>query len=182
MRSGLRLPLVIAALSVLAGCGGYDPLSVLGDGTIDPSNALNLPLSDATAIQSVSAFSGSQDGIGINYVSGFGTAISAVAPAAGLIVNVDSTTHPPFTDVTIYHNARLSSKISNLQISTVRAGDYVVASQAIGTIPVGGFTLTGIKLSVFVDGSPTAVCPFSYLSASARTTYASKFGGGFPCQ
>jgi hypothetical protein len=163
-----------------AGCGGNDPFQVLGDASVGTSQGLNLPV-DPNLIQTVTPFSSSQDGIGIGYNSGFGTTATVSAPLAGLVVNVDNTLNPGFVAITIYHNARLTSRLAFLQITTVRQGDFVNTGDIIASIPSSGFGLTGLKLSVFVDGASTATCPFSYLSQTARTTYTQKFGSAFPC-
>jgi hypothetical protein len=160
-------------------CGGNDPFQILGDSSQGTSAGLNLPV-DPSLIASVTPFSTSFDGIGIGY-NNLGTVATVAAPLAGLVVNVDPGLNPGFVALTIYHNARLTSRLAFLQITTVRQGDYVNTGDIIASIPTSGFGLTGLKFSVFVDGSSTPVCPFSYLSQSARTTYTQKFGGAFPC-
>ena len=175
----------LASLAVLAvlvtGCGGNDPLQALDDPSQGATIGLNLPV-DQNAIQSVTAYSSSQPYIGMTYVGSF-TGVSQVvtAPAAGLVVNVDNSVNPGYYAVTIYHNARISSQLRFLQAPSVRQGDYVNPGDVIATIPSSAFGLTGVGLSVYVDGNSVASCPFSFLSQAARTAYVNHFGGAFPC-
>jgi murein DD-endopeptidase MepM/ murein hydrolase activator NlpD len=173
----MKRKLGVALVLLLSSCGGNEPLSLLGDPVINETTGLNLPI-PSTAIQSVNAFSSSNDGIQINYAA-FGSSQVVVAPLAGTVVNVDTALNPGFTAVTLYHSARLSSRMAFLQIASVRVGDYVNTGDQVGTLSVS--TGSGIKLSVYIDGSATAVCPFSYLSSSARTAFITAFGGNFPC-
>ena len=169
-----------AILTILAtACGGNDPLQGLGDPVQGTTIGLNLPV-DQSLIATVTQFSSSNPFFGMTY-NNIGASATVTAPAAGFVVSVDNSVNAGFYAVTIYHNARLSSQLRFLQIPSVRAGDYVNAGDVIGSIPSSGFGLTGLGLSVYVDGSNVPTCPLSYLSSTARSFYTSKFGGAFPC-
>ncbi len=164
MRKTSALALFVLSLSA---CGGNEPFSlVLQDPVINDSTGLSLPVPQGV-IASLVPFSSSHDGIGIAY-GAFSTQVVA-APLSGTVTQVDTTSNPGFTNVTIYHNPRLTSRLSFLQIASVRVGDFVNTSDQLGTLSNSG--LTGIKLSVFIDGSATAVCPLSYLTSAARQVY-----------
>jgi hypothetical protein len=175
----MKRELGAALILLLSACGGNEPLSLLGDPVINETTGLNLPI-PTSAIATVNAFSSSNDGIQINYNT-FSNQV-VVAPLAGTVVNVDTALNPGFTAVTIFHSARLTSRMAFLQIAAVRVGDYVNNGDQVGTLSTSAVGVTsGIKLSVYIDGSSTAVCPFSYLSSSARTAFITAFGGNFPC-
>jgi hypothetical protein len=168
-----NLGVALAVAFTLTACGGNEPLSLLGDPTINETTVLNLPI-PSTTIQSFFPFSSSRDGIEVVY-NPFTSSQVVVAPLSGAVVNVDTSLNPGYTAVTIRHNARLTSRMAFLQIASVRVGDFLNTGDQVGTLSTS--TGTGIRLSVFTDGSSTAVCPFSYLSSSARTA----FGGISPC-
>jgi hypothetical protein len=179
MKTWFAIAVAAAMVTLGTSCGGNDPFVILGDQAADPANTLSLPF-DPALIGAVTPYTSTQDGIGIGYSGSFGSpTANVVAPLGGMIVNVDTSSNSGFFAVTIFHNAHLTTKLSFLQISTARPGDYVATGDIIGTL--NNFTGSGVKLSVFVDGSSTAVCPLSYLTQSARAAY-SGHGGVYPCQ
>jgi hypothetical protein len=146
---------------LLSGCGN-SPLGSLGDASSIPSN-LSLP---------VALVNGSFSGVGSSELQSASAwrfnsvTTTPVAPAAGLVVEISG------TSLTVLHSARLASRFTGIQGVAFRAGDYVDAGRQLSTNTFVNSTFT---YSVLLDG--VAVCPLSYLSASARSGVASL--GGF---
>lgn len=158
MKSALLALTMILLMTV--GCGNAsDPVTSFGDSSVTPS--LSLPFSTAVSPSTFTPFSASH----ASFTWGFVTAPTPISIAAGKVVAVDTAANA--ASVTILHNARLFSKVSNLGSVSLRIGDVVSSGQAVGaTIPNTSGT-PQIDLVVFQDGVP--VCPLSFLDAASRT-------------
>lgn len=149
---------------VLGGCGqGNEPLSTLGGNPGNTGNiGLNLPITQT--LTAFGPFSPSTSPIsdGFDLTGTFsGLSIPVKAPGSGLVVANDVATY----SVTIQVTGYLSVKITGIT-SIVQPGNYVIANAQIGTV---ANTYNTVRLSVYYNG--TAVCPLSYLSASARSAF-----------
>lgn len=143
--------LVLALLALQFGCAGTDPWYGVGDVTATPQ--VTLPASFAPTTGHSSSNSGWLMSPTI------GTLLAA--PAAGLVSAVTQGTTANTVSVTLYHNARISTRISEIQ-SSVRPGDYYAAGASVGTATGGS-----MRFEVLVEG--TSVCPYSFLTAASKS-------------
>jgi murein DD-endopeptidase MepM/ murein hydrolase activator NlpD len=158
-----------AALAATAGCGsGQEPLSAIGTAN-GGTPQLSLPIQGtALTVTTISSFSQSGAG-GVTASDGFNFNIPAganpqvFAPGPGIVTYVDTT--PGAGVVYIYHNAHLTSRISQLTSTSVQVGQVV---QGGGTAQVGQISnslgTTILHFTVFFDGG--VVCPLGYLTPS----------------
>jgi len=157
---------VAAATALVTGCGNTNaPLSIIntGESTLPE---LGLPVSitntggyfgNGTNLRSAQTFTFV---LGVSFV---GSSITPIAPAAGTVVQQDGTT------VTIMHNARLTTRISNISALTIRLGDYIAKGAQLSTQQFATYTgqsAPGFNFQVLLDGQ--VVCPWSFFSTEVR--------------
>lgn len=165
----------LATAGILYSCGAPNaPLSVLRPDESDVTE-LSLPVSTVGA---GFAFGSETDLMPSNHFVfrlpvSFTSAVP-LAPADGTVVEQSGTT------VTLTHNARLSTRISNVSGLTIRLGDFVRRGTQISAqqfTQFGGTGVPGFKFEVLLDGRP--ICPWSFFSTNARQQLLNLASGGF---
>jgi hypothetical protein len=188
MKSRFVLPAAVfatafAALVVLSGCGGNEPLSLVRK--FSDTQALSLPIVQTSGnIFAVQAFDNTHDGFDFYTNAAWTGNPDVLAPGAGVVTLVDSTLNPGLQAVTIYHSPHLTSRVSKI-VAVIREGDWVDTGSRIGTLPTyqAAYGTQGVRLSVFIDGGTTAVCPLSYLTRQAQIDFQNSFNVSFyPCK
>ncbi|MGK5088399.1 M23 family metallopeptidase [Bdellovibrionota bacterium FG-2] len=149
------------------GTAGNEPMSTLGDPNKTFVGEIALPVA-VTSFNTLTPFSASTDGFELNNTLAVAVSQNVAAPLAGYVSGIDS------TQIVIVHNAHVATRLSRLASVSVRIGDYVSAGQVVGTSAATGGIV--VRLAVIVDG--VAVCPYSYLSASARSDINSRILAG----
>ncbi|MBL7714493.1 MAG: hypothetical protein JNL01_03430 [Bdellovibrionales bacterium] len=155
--STLFLGIIIGAMTTaipftFSSCGQLNaPLGVLGEADSIPE--LSLPFTTGFTISSAQL----QSSAGFTIALGAGAA--PIAPANGIVISYDGTT------MLIQHSNRLTSKLTNVPTPIIRVGDYVTTGQQLSQTTFG--TGGGFTFSVLLDGK--TICPWSFLTAAART-------------
>ncbi len=166
---------LFALILTTSACGtaGNEPMSVLGDPNKSLVGEITLPIA-VTSFATLTSFSSTTDGFELLNLNAIGVSQSIAAPLGGYVSGIDS------TQIVIVHNSHVSTRLSRLASVVVRVGDYVTAGQVLGTSAVTSGIV--VRLAVMVDG--VAVCPYSYLSASARSDINSRIAptGQILCQ
>jgi len=166
--------LLISALclgAMGAGCGtaGNDPVAVLGDPMITPT--LLLPFSNSIASATQSLYTSGHDNFEWTFFAN--QTVSVGAPAEGLVVEADSSVAGA-SYIVIYHNARVSTRLSKLAAISVRPGDRVVAGQVIGS--------STTTLQFYVVQEKSSVCPYTFITPEARLYINQRLlSGSVPC-
>lgn len=157
----VRQWITLAAVAILTlGCGsGTDPLSALNATEANNLPQITIPFASTTlgSITSLTPYSSNLDGFRFS-CGGFCGALSITAPYNGVITSTDS------SSVTIYHTARVSTRISGI-VPNVVAGAVVETGSLIGTSSSN--TNIAATLSVLFDG--TSVCPYFFLTRGQST-------------
>jgi hypothetical protein len=154
--------------SLGAACGN-DPFATLGNPSdILPNNkaGLNLPVGNGNnllqdGVSVADGFSQNNPGISFRFNS-VQTTQPVRSPGPGVVTAVQGGASNGY--VLILHNARVFSRIINLQPG-VQLGAYVNSGTVIGTFQPN--TGTAITLSIFLDGD--LVCPLTFLNPGVRT-------------
>lgn len=154
-----RIALLLVGMVTLGGCGNMaDPIAALGDPTARTTDSLGLPYNPSSiSLSSWAPYNGASGAnFGFSFNSG-GVLYQALAPAAGVIANVDT------SGVRIIHNVHLTSLVAGTGlVVTARAGDAVVAGGFLGNFTAG----TPLYFTVYYDGVP--ICPYSFMTSAAR--------------
>ncbi|MBN22226.1 MAG: hypothetical protein CL678_13175 [Bdellovibrionaceae bacterium] len=154
----LKFTLVIVSLITLGGCGGDNPLDLLGSPENIPTT-LTLPFSSGffgTATVS-SAYTSSSPFVTFLVPTG----ANIIAPTDGVITSISGAIGN--ISISMLHGGgRLSSTVGGIYSSQVRVGSSVVKNQVIGAIS----GTTAITLSLALDG--VSVCPISFLDNTSK--------------
>ena len=148
------------------GCGqGVEPFAALGD-PLSGMGSLVLPVVPYSSAQIVDTLTFAPQNAYVPRTA-YSIAVPAsqtpvYAPGNGVVVQTNSST--PLGSVTIMHNPRLYTKISQITPIGVNINQYVFQnSTIIGQSPLNQ---QSVDLTVYLDGVPT--CPIPWLTTAAR--------------
>ena len=168
--------MVLAGMwAVVSACGtGQDPLAVaLGNPNVLPVAMMSLPLaSNVSGVSLQTPFSATNPNFTLYSPSYTGGTTAVLAPITGLVTQVDTAAQ----SVTIMANSRVSVQLSGVSGSSIIPGSYVVQDATVG---IASTTFGSVKFAVLFDG--VAVCPLTWLSASARSKMLA-YSALSPCQ
>jgi hypothetical protein len=141
---------------VVSGCGGTSPLNTFADPATLPS--LAAPILQAS-LASVTAYSVATEGF-VFTANQIGQIVRS--PAGGTVAAVSAQADGGFT-VWIYHNARASTRMSDLTSTSMAPGRVLAQGEEIGRADL----TRPFKMTVYLDGQ--LICPYSFLNTEART-------------
>lgn len=176
MRS-ISFPIFLVVVAATASACGQasDPVSAIGD----PQAAVVLqsPVDTNLSVTQFLPYTASHPSFEWSVASTVGgSAPVAVVPASGVVTEVDATANA--ASVTIFHNSRVTSKISRLASVSLRVGDVVKAGETAGTLAAN--TAQNLQLTVYQDKA--TICPLSFLNDLARGFVQQFSVNQFPCQ
>ncbi|MBC7396270.1 MAG: peptidoglycan DD-metalloendopeptidase family protein [Bdellovibrionales bacterium] len=159
--------LTLITVSSLTACGGtgtnVNPMDLF-----DASNSQ--PALDAI-LPTAQTFSAVSSGFSANsprwvFSSGSYNGVTVLAPAAGVVTEVGTTTLSGIsvTYIRMMHTGLLSTIVYGVQLPSVRVSDSVLSGQVIGNFVNSG------QVAFEVRSRDVPVCPLSYISPAFRST------------